>query len=325
MSRICSFIAILFLFGGVFWSERAEAESKPHIVVSIKPLHSLVAAVMEGVAEPELLLSGGETPHRYALRPSQARALSGADAIFWIGPELEGFLVKPLHALGDKGKVVTIVEAPGIELLPGRSGGVWEEHDHHHGHSHGEKKHKHSHKSHPPKEGSDPHLWLDPLNAKAIVRLAALEMGRLFPEHQARFDANAEAMEERLAALDDELSQKLASMKGRPFIVFHDAYHYLERRYNLSAAGAITLSPERSPGAQRLREIRKTIRDRGALCVFAEPQFEPRLVATVVEGTNARQGVLDPLGADLDAGPEAYFTLMRRLEEGLRSCLQDPL
>jgi zinc transport system substrate-binding protein len=128
----------------------------------------------------------------------------------------------------------------------------------------------------------------------------------------------------RLDALDAELHQGLSDLRGRPFIVFHDAYQYFEVRYSLSAAGAITLSPEQAPGAQRLREIRKTIRERQATCVFAEPQFEPRLVATAVEGSGARQGVLDPLGADLKAGPDAYFVLMRRLAAGLRACLEAP-
>lgn len=322
----------------------APAAETPRVVVSIKPLHAIIAGVMEGVAVPELLLAGGESPHSYALRPSQARLLAKADVIFWVGPELEGFLVKPLQSLGGKGRVVALLEAPGIILLPARSGGVWEVHDHHgddrdhHAapgkESHeGEKEHKHHHDHHPAPgkpevypdhQGKDPHLWLDPQNAREIARLAAVELSRLFPAHRSQLAANAEVLAAKLDLLDVELRQGLSALRGHPFIVFHDAYQYLEARYGLRAAGAITLSPEQAPGAQRLREIRKTIRERQAACVFAEPQFEPRLVATVVEGSGARQGVLDPLGADLKAGPEAYFVLMRRFVEELRSCLQVP-
>lgn len=284
------------------------------VVVSIKPLHSLVAGVLTGVAEPELLLSGGESPHSYALRPSQARAVAGADLFFWIGPELEGFLVKPLKALSGRGRVVTVTTAPGLTLYPVRSGGVWGGHDH--GHDHG-----HSHAK-AGSAGLDPHLWLDPQNARGIVRLALHELTPLFPGREAQLAANAAALEARLDALDRRLGEQLAPVSRRPFIVFHDAYQYLEARYRLNAVGALTLNPEQAPGARRLREIRQAIAERGAVCVFAEPQFEPRLVATVVEGTNVRQGVLDPEGgAELAPGAEAYFELLRRLGDSLAGCL----
>ncbi len=331
MNRIAVHV-VLVLSGALFLAQNALAEPS-RVVVSIKPIHSLVAGVLEGVAVPELLLSGGESPHSYALRPSQARALSSADVVFWIGPELEGFLVRPLQALGGNGRIITLMEAPGVELLAVRSGGVWEGHDHHHGHSHGKKKHEHRHDrkkgySHSHGHGhghgeNDEHIWLDPHNAKAIVQVVASEAKTLFPGDAERIEANAGALSARLDALDAELRGNLAPLAGRPYIVFHDAYQYFERRYDLSPAGAITLSPEQSPGAQRLRQIRRAIEERGAACVFAEPQFEPRLVATVVEGTDARQGILDPLGADIPEGPEAYFTLLRGLDAGLRACLQE--
>jgi zinc transport system substrate-binding protein len=321
--KISLLVVIMIIIPGYL-----RAADLPRVVVSLKPLHALIAGVMEGVAKPELLLTGGESPHSYALRPSQAKLLAEADVIFWVGPELESFLVKPLQSLVDKGQVVTLLEALGVRLLPARRGGVWEVHD-----DHGEKMHKHGHEhrqetakaaSPPARQGMDPHLWLDPQNAKGIAHLAAVELGRLFPAHRSKLAANAESLAVRLDALDAELHHGLSDLRGRPFVVFHDAYQYFEVRYSLSAAGAITLSPEQAPGAQRLREIRKTIRERQATCVFAEPQFEPRLVATAVEGSGARQGVLDPLGADLKAGPDAYFVLMRRLAAGLLACLETP-
>lgn len=306
------------------------AAAEPRVVVSLKPVHSLIAGVMDGVAIPELLLAGGESPHSYTLRPSQARMLARADVLFWVGPGLEGFLVKPLQSLGNRTRVVTLTEAPGMQLLPVRSGGVWEAHgDQGHSHDHhgtpgkqnkeGSHQHSHDHS----RQTMDTHLWLDPQNGQQIVRLAAAELARHFPAHQARFAANAEALVTRLAALDNELRQQLSGLRGRPYIVFHDAYQYLEARYDLSAAGAITLSPEVAPGALRLRTIRQTIRERQAACVFSEPQFEPRLVATAIEGSGARQGVLDPMGADLPAGPENYFQLMRQLANSLRVCLEN--
>lgn len=300
------------------------AEGVPKVVVSIKPVHSLVAAVMEGVAEPELLLAGGESPHSYTLRPSQARALSSADVIFWVGEGLESFLGKPLTSLSRNAHTVAISEIEGIRLLPVRAGGVWEGHDP----AHGGHAHKHEH----PKKGDskhsahgssdrDMHLWLDPYNARIIAKEAAAELGRLYPEHDARFTLNAERLAARLEHLDNDLQRTLAPVSGVPFIVFHDAYQYLESRYGLNAAGSVTLDPDRTPGAKRLGDIRRVITERRAACVFSEPQFTPRLVGTVIEGTGARQGELDPLGADLVPGPDAYFTLMERLGDNLRSCL----
>ncbi|WP_305045967.1 zinc ABC transporter substrate-binding protein [Geoalkalibacter sp.] len=290
------------------------AWAQPKVVVSIKPVHALVAGVMEGVGTPELLLAGGESPHSYALRPSQARALAAAQLVFWVGPELETFLERPLRSLSGTARLVTLSQAQGLTLLPVRGGGAWAA-DHSHGHGH----------AHAPTGGIDGHLWLDPGNARAIVTLAQSELERLFPEERERLAANAARLLGRLEALEAELAQTLDAVREVPYLVFHDAYQYLEQRYGLNAVGAISLNPERSPGAQRVREVQRLIRERGARCVFAEPQFTPRLVATVVEGSGARQGVLDPLGAELPAGPEAYFRLMRALAENLRTCLEPDL
>ncbi|MDO3377795.1 zinc ABC transporter substrate-binding protein [Geoalkalibacter halelectricus] len=336
MVKVLPVFLVLLLATSV-WAE-------PRVVVSIKPVHSLVAAVMEGIAEPDLLLSGGESPHGHALRPSQARALAAADLVFWIGPDLETFLVRPLRSLSAGARVVSLLDTPGIELHAARAGGVWEAHHHGHGHDHGhghhhDKDHKHPKPDHnhkrdhshnhdhghadkrEPEPSPDAHLWLDPVNARAIVALALAELSELIPAERERLAANAARLTQRLQDLEAELEGLLAPVREVPFVVFHDAYQYLEKRYRLNAVGSITLDPERTPSAQRVREVQGLIRARGARCVFAEPQFTPRLVATVVEGSGARQGVLDPLGADLEPGSEAYFRLLRDLGENLHACL----
>lgn len=287
----------------------AAAEHPPRVVTTIQPVHSLVAGIMEGVGSPELLLPGGASPHAYALRPSQAHSLARADVVFRVDEGLETFLRKPLEALGARTRVVTLSGAPGVRLLPPRRSGIWGED----GHGHGDEDHG--------RGAVDAHIWLDPANAKAMVRAAAAQLGALYPRHAGRFGENARKLSARLDALDAELRQRLAPVKDAPFIVFHDAYQYFEGRYGLKGAGSITVDPGRTPGARRLNEIRRAIRERRALCVFAEPQFEPRLVATVLEGTGARRGILDPLGADVPPGPEAYFTLMRNLAANFAGCL----
>jgi zinc transport system substrate-binding protein len=280
----------------------------PDVVVSIKPIHSLVAGVMAGVGEPQLIVSGGSSPHVYSLRPSDARKLDGAQLVFWVGPILEGFLEKPLTSLAGKAEIVELDYAPGVALLPARHCGDWEADDDEHAHAASAAE-------------QDGHLWLDPENAKAIVRLAEAKIAALDPANAPRYASNAAALAQRLDALDARLRQRLAPVRGRPFVVFHDAYQYLERRYGLKAIGSITVSPEHLPGAQRIQAIHAKVAALGAACVFSEPQFEPRLVGTVIEGTHARTGVLDPEGASLHAGPELYFTLVDDLADALVTCL----
>ena len=286
----------------------APAVAAPKVVASLKPLHSLVAGVMAGLGEPGLLIEGGGSPHGASLRLSQARALSKADLVFWVGAELEGALVKPIAALAGGARVIALAEAPGLTLLEAREGGSWVAHDEGPGEA--------------AADGSrDLHLWLDPDNGRRIIDLAAQALSEADPANAALYGRNAAEMTARLEALDRELAARLAAVRRRPFVVFHDAYQYFERHYGLSAAGAITVNPERSPGARRLREIRGKIDELGVVCLFSEPQFEPALVDTVIQGTAARTGTLDPLGAGLPAGPEAYFELLRGLAGALTTCL----
>lgn len=310
--RLVRLVVVVLLLGGA-----ARAHAAPEVVVSIAPLHSLVANVMAGVGEPRLLLPAGASPHSYSLLPSDARALTRADLVVWVGPELEAFLAKPLATLGRDAERLAVAALPGMTLLETRSGTGWEGHDHGVGPDHHDDDHDHPGETH----SHDLHLWLDPANAGVVVEAVASRLARRDPANSARYRANAERTLAALRALDAELRTALAPVRAAPFVVFHDAYHYLEARYGLNGVGAITLSPEFKPGARRVREIHGRISDSGARCVFREPQFEPDLVRAVVRGTQARVGVLDPLGGELQPGPEAYFQLMRTLAASLVDCL----
>lgn len=308
-----------------------EAKAGPKVVASVKPIHSLVAAVMEGVGEPSLIVDGAASPHTYSLRPSQARAIEKADVVFWVGHQLEAFLEKPLESLGAGARVVELAEAPGLTLLAPREGGAFESHDHEGEEDHeaagtadrdgqeqhaGEHEHEHGE--------TDMHVWLDPRNAAAMVDEIARTLETADPANADRYRANAEAEKARLDELAGRLDAALAGARGRPFIVFHDAYQYFEKRFDLAAAGSITVSPEVMPGAERIAEIRRKIGQTGAACVFAEPQFEPKLISVVIEGTDTRSAVLDPLGAELPAGADLYFELMDSMAKSFRDCLNPP-
>lgn len=291
-------------------------QTAPRVLVSIKPIHSLVAAIMQGVGTPQVLLDGNASPHTFQLRPSHARQIHQANVLFWVGPDLEKFLEKPLQALGDKAQVVTLADAPGLQLLDYRSGGAFESHDHaaaHDGHDHAD--------GHDHGEGKDLHFWLNPLNAQALAGEIAARLTQADPAHAEHYQRNLQTLQQRLAALDSELSSLLQPVKDKPFVVFHDAYQYLEARYHLNVSGSITVSPEVVPGAARIAQMRQKIQSLGAACVFSEPQFEPRIIQTLVQGTPVRTGVLNPEGGELPAGENLYFDLMRGNAKALRDCL----
>lgn len=302
-------------------SRAAEAQP-PRVVATIKPIHSLVAMVMQGAGEPQLLIAAGASPHTYSLKPSDAQALQQADVLFWVGEGLETFLEKPLQALPEKAKVVELAHAPGVTLLPYRAEGPGHadadaEADAH-GDHHDADDHGHTHAA----GSADMHIWLDPVNAQAIVRAVAAALSELDAGRADLYRANAEQAVGRLQQLDATLRQQLAPVAGRAYVVFHDAYQYLEHRYDLQPIGAITVSPERQPSARRIATIRAGIVASGAVCVFSEPQFPPKLVQTLTEGTPARTGVLDAEGgAAIPAGPGAYPAIMLGLADALRGCL----
>lgn len=300
------------------------ALAAPDAVASTKPIHSLVSAVMGDLGTPRLIVRGAASPHTYSLRPSDAAALENADIVFWTGHGLELFLAKALDSLALKAEVVELAKAPGIVLLPLRQGGAFEAHAHdeadhdHEGHDHDHDHDGHDHDSH---GDGDMHFWLDPENAGLMVSHIADILAAADPDNADAYRANAEAELQRLDALTAELQVKLAPVAGKPFIVFHDAYHYFEKRFGMHAVGSITLNPEAMPGARRLADIQQRIRDTGAACVFAEPQFDIGYVKTVIEGTGARESSLDGLGAAIPAGPGAYEALLHSFVTSLTSCL----
>lgn len=305
---------VLALAAALSWPTLAFAEV-PSVVATIKPLHSLVAAVMGDLGTPALIVKGAASPHSYSLKPSDAQALQSADLVFWTGHGLELFLEDSIETLAPKATIVELSKAPGIELLPPRETGTFEHHDHGE-EAHGEEAHAHEHG-----EEQDLHFFLDPANAKVMVATIADSLVAADPEHADTYRANAAKETADLDALITETEASLAPIKDRPFVVFHDAYQYFEKRFGLNVAGSVTLSPEIAPGADRINEIRSKLKTLDAACVFAEPVFEPRIVNVLTEGTTAKQGVLDPEGANLDEGPGLYRQLIENLAASLKACL----
>ena len=294
----------------------AKAEIK--VVTSIKPIHSLVSYVMDGVGTPDLIVDGFNSPHNFQLKPSHAKMLENADIIFWIGEGLENFLEKPLDSISKNAKKVELMEIKGINKLEFREKNIFNEHDHdeHEEDGHKEEKHDdhddHGHGAH------DPHIWLDPQNAKVIVKLITKELSELDSKNAPTYKKNSE---KALSDLDKLIKKvKKDTSKDLRFVVFHDAYHYYEDRFGINLLGALTVNPDVLPGAAQLVEIREVIEHEKVNCIFSEPQFNPDIIKSIAKDTGVKTGVLDPLGANLDKGKNLYFDLIKNISSSFKGC-----
>lgn len=310
----------------LFAAGRALAsDTPPRVVATIKPIHALVAGVMAGVGAPVLLVEGQASPHSFALKPSGARAVADADILFRVSEVVEPFTVKLAESLADKTKLVTLAEVSGVSLLERRFGATFEPHEHHRSNhdTAGPEAHEAAHHDHD-HSNIDGHVWLDPGNAGAMVDAIVAALSRRDTARAVKYAENGRALKVRLDTLAAEIERDLAPVRAKPFVVFHDAAQYFDRRFGLSAAGSLTVSPEVAPSARRLSQVRARISALGARCVMADPQSSPRLVAAVTEGTGARTGVLDAEGALVEPpGPDLYFALLSGMAAAIKACLAD--
>ena len=326
----------------------AKAEIK--VVASIKPIHSLISYVMDGVGTPGLLVDGSSSPHTFQLKPSHATMLQEADIVFWIGEDLESFLETPLESIAKDAKQVTLMESEDIEMLKFREKNVFDDHDDHgddhddhdeHGDEHDEHEehedehddheehgdehdeHEDEHDDHAHHDGHnhgefDIHFWLDPEIAKTIVQIAAKEISEIDPANASKYEANAAKALNKLDQLINDTRGKIN--KDATYVVFHDAYQYFEQRFGIEVIGALTVNPEVLPGAKQLAEIREVIEHEGVNCLFSEPQFNPTIAETIASDTGVKAAVLDPLGAELEPGKDLYFDLISDMASSFESC-----
>ena len=322
MSRTLLPLTILTALMG----ETALAEV-PRVVADIAPIHSLVARVMEGVGTPELIVQPGASPHEYSLRPSEAEALQEADLVFWVSPDLTPWLESAIETLATRASVTELLEAEGTIELKMREGALFEVHNHGEDEQGGDDHvdetfdDEAGHEDHDNHGAHDPHAWLSPQNATTWLNVIASQLSAVDPANATAYFANAATGRAELDTLTGDINTMLAPVRGGQFIVFHDAYQYFEFAFEFRASGAISISDASDPSPARIVEIRKRIAAEGIDCVLAEPQFNEGLVATVLDGTEAKRGVLDPLGSDLKPGSNLYPQLMRNLASTLVKCM----
>lgn len=288
------------------------------VLTTIKPLGFIAAAITDGVSEPKVLLPTGASPHDFSLRPSDIRSINSADLVVWVGPELEGFMAKPLanhpHAL-------TLTQVDGMPLFNYATQDSHDSHDHddhdHAVHEHGD--HDEGHEGHH-HEGVDPHIWLGPMQAKVIAKAIASELGKLDPANQARYDANLAAFDAKVDTKDKVIAGQMKAVNEKGYFVFHEAYGYWERHYGMSSKGHFTVSPERRPGAKTLVDIRKALEEKQASCIYAEPQFSPAVIESVARNTGAKVLLLDEVGEQVPLGPDGYPQFMQQLADAFAQC-----
>jgi len=307
---ILSILSLLTIFSS------ANADIK--VVASIKPIHSLASYLMDGVGKPDLIVDGYASPHGFAMKPSHAKMLQNADLIFWVGEDLEGFLEKPLKSVAKKAEKIELMEIKGLKKLKFRERNIFEEHDDH-GHDehkeHGHKEDKHDDHAH---GEHDPHIWLDPINAKVILSEMAEHLIENDSKNASTYKANLKKAHKAL----DNLTKKVKSELKKDFksVVFHDAYQYFEKRFDVNVLGAFTVNTDVLPGAEQLAEIREIIENEKVTCVFSEPQFNPDIIKAVAKDMKINTGVIDPLGATLNPGKDLYFDLIRNMSTSFKGC-----
>lgn len=284
------------------------AQAEVNVLTSIKPLQLIAAAVQDGVGQPDVLLPPGATPHNYALRPSDVRRVQSADLLYWIGPDLEGFMprvIKPRTL-----PTVAVQALPGLKLR----------HFAEDSHSHEEDTAEHDHDHRP---GTlDAHLWLAPANARVIAAKMAADLSEKDSANAAKYQSNLKAFNKRLDALDARLKARLAAIADKPFFVFHEGYDYFESSYGLKHAGVFSVASEVQPGAQHVAAMRKRLQEVGKTCVFSDPPLRPRLAETLTAGLPAKLAELDALGGYTPATAQGYEQLLEKLGNDLAGCLE---
>ena len=308
---ILSILSFLTLFTS------ANADIK--VVASIKPIHSLASYLMDGIAKPNLIVDGYASPHGFALKPSHAKMLQNADIVFWVGEDLENFLEKPLSSIAKKAEKIELLEVKGLVKLKFRERNIFDDHEDHDDHA----KKEDGHDDHDGHEGHnhgefDPHIWLDPINAKLILFEMSKHLIENDPSNETAYRANLSKAYKEIDKLTKDVTAELNESTAS--IVFHDAYQYFEKRFNVNILGAFTVNTDVMPGAEQLKEIREVIEHDKVACVFSEPQFNPDIIKAVAKDMNIKTGIVDPLGATLNPGKTLYFDLIKNMSKSFKGC-----
>ena len=307
INNLSTLLKILLSFFFLISYSSLNAEVK--VVTTIKPIHSLVAGVMDGLGSPSLIVDGSNSPHNFSLKPSHAKMIEDAEIIFWAGEDLETFMIKPLESIANNATKVSFMDLDSIIKLKFKEENILEvegyddDHDDHDKHADGE---------------FDAHIWLDPKNAIEIVNEIAKTLSLKDPNNKNVYYSNAEKLNHSLNELIEKIN--LSINKDARFIVFHDAYQYFEKRFDVSSAGALILNEEALPSAKKVSEIHKIIKKQNINCIISEPQFNPNIIKSIAQDSSILTRSFDPLGSSFDTNKNLYFEMILSLSNSLKDC-----
>ena len=310
INNLSTLLKILLSFSFLISYSSLNAEVK--VVTTIKPIHSLVAGVMDGLGSPSLIVDGSNSPHNFSLKPSHAKMIEDAEIIFWVGEDLETFMIKSLESIANNATKVSFMDLDNITKLKFKEENILEvegydddhdDHDDHYKHADGE---------------FDAHIWLDPKNAIEIVNEIAKTLSLKDPNKKNVYYSNAEKLNHSLNELIEKIN--LSINKDARFIVFHDAYQYFEKRFDVSSAGALILNEEALPSAKKVSEIHKIIKKQNINCIISEPQFNPNIIKSIAQDSSILTRSFDPLGSSFDTNKNLYFEMILSLSNSLKDC-----
>ena len=330
MMKLFSIIILL-----VFSSINAFATETTGVISTIQPINSLVSAVIGNTGKTISIIPAEQSPHDFKLKPSDVKVLQSGNIIFYVSNHLESSVTKVFKNLPKNIKLINLMEESGINHLAIRDNAAWERHDHHgddhddhdkHGKKHDDHddhdKHGKKHDDHDDHEKEDDvHIWLSPDNAIKIVQKVNKVLSLYFPENSKIYNDNTTKFIDKIRSLKMELIKEMSPIKNKPYIVFHDAYQYFEKTFELNAVGSVALEGDIASSPKQISFIKDKIIKSKASCVFQEPQFDSKLVKIVVEGTNAKIGTLDPLGVNITGNKDFYLQLLTNMAKSLKECL----
>ena len=273
-----------------------------NVVVTIKPLHSLVQSILGDSNNAKLLLDSSASPHDVQLKPSDIRELNKADVVILVDQSFEGFMQRIIQSAPNERMIIELSQDEAIMRLNARD---------------------HLHETHTDTDHSsfDPHLWLNPQNAKLIIRNITRHLIELDEVNTDLYRKNLDKTLTKLDQLDNDLKTRLNGFEKLAYITQHDAYQYFENRYKLNFIKAISLDSSIPPSVKLALNIQNDINTHNVRCIFREPQFSERLVNTLAESANIKTAELDPIGINLTPGPDLYFDLMTNLADNFAKCL----
>lgn len=293
------------------------------VLASVKPLGFIASSIADGVTDTQVLVPAGASPHDYSLKLSDIQKVKAADLVLWVGEDIDSFLDKPVSQI-DRKKVITIADLADVEplLTKAHHEHFHEEGEHAHKHEH---KHEHEHEHHHDHDDegltTNWHVWYSPAISQIVAQKVADKLTEQFPDKKALIAQNLANFNRTLAEQSDKIKAQLAPFADKGFFVFHDAYGYFNDAYGLKQSGYFTINPLVAPGAKTIAHIKEEIEEHRVNCLFAEPQFTPKVIESLAQSTKVNVGKLDPIGDSVALGAGSYANFLQATAESYAQCL----